>query len=77
MSARVVIDEGCLRQLVQGRTLTLGGGLEITLAPTIGWSGLLYMIADALGGDGGRGPHRPPDPPEAREFLPSSKKARR
>jgi hypothetical protein len=76
---RFVIDEPAFRRLVAGQPLTVEG-VEITISPMIGWVRLTRAILDAVAPaardataplpearQGG-----PPDPPQAREFLPRS-----
>jgi hypothetical protein len=54
--------------------LIVPGGVEVELAPTIGWVRLVRAILDAIAPPGER--KGPPDPPEAREFLPLSQQRR-
>jgi hypothetical protein len=65
---RVVIDEAGFRRLVSGNPIlahsTAGLRVEIALSD-IGWQRMVQAIIDAA-----TEPHRPPDPPQAREFLP-------
>jgi hypothetical protein len=59
---RIVLGEREFRALVAGRTITAaqhGERLQLLLSPLIDWAQLLRAILDS----------RPPDPPEAGEFL--------
>ncbi len=71
---RVALDEGAFRTLVAGGTVAVrlsdGGQAEIILAD-IGWSQILRAVLDGIAPEPGP-PKGPPDPPEAREFLPRS-----
>jgi hypothetical protein len=61
---RIVLDEGQFRDLVAGRVVAdRRRGVEIMLAD-IGFARMAQAIAEAIER------RRPPDPPEAREFLP-------
>jgi hypothetical protein len=71
---RVALDEGAFRSLVAGRTVAVrlsdGGQAEIILSD-IGWPKILRAVLDGIALEPGL-PKGPPDPPEAREFLPRS-----
>lgn len=64
---RVVIDEAGFRRLVTGNPLlarsTAGLRVEISLSD-LDWTRMMRAILD------GMAPQCPPDPPQAREFLP-------
>jgi hypothetical protein len=73
MPIRVVIDEAKFRELVAGKVASCWTGshqVEIILAD-IGWQRMIDAVITAI-----TEPHRPPDPPQAREFLPARKKRR-
>jgi hypothetical protein len=64
---RIVIDETAFRRLVAGELVTHAVGnrqVELILSD-IGWTKMMHAIGEAI--ERGR---RPPDPPQAREFLP-------
>jgi hypothetical protein len=62
---RVVLDETAFRELTAGRVIKLRvPAVEISLAD-IGWTSMLRAVLDAMAP-----PLPPPDPPQAREFLP-------
>jgi hypothetical protein len=67
-----VLDEKAFGALVAGKAIK-GGQLEIILAD-IPWNRMIGMILDALAGEEAQSaslpPELPPDPPQAREFLP-------
>jgi hypothetical protein len=67
---RVALDEATFRQLVAGQTVAAivgdGDRIEIILSD-IGFGPMLIAIGDAMTPGHPRGP---PDPPQAREFLP-------
>ena len=75
---RFVVDEPAFRALVCGASLALGNEHEIVLAPNVGWVAQLQALVDAIrtGRPEGAPPialrGMPPDPPQAREFLPNS-----
>jgi hypothetical protein len=75
---RFVIDEKAFRGLVRGQALAAGGE-EVVLIPTLGWVRRVQAILDAVG-DGSPAANAialrsaPPDPPEAREFPPRSRR---
>jgi hypothetical protein len=59
---RVVLDETAFRELTASRVVRLRvPAVEIILSD-IGWTAMLRAILDAMA--------PPPDPPQAREFLP-------
>jgi hypothetical protein len=59
---RVVLDETAFRELTAGRIVRLRvPAVEIILSD-IGWTSMLRAVIDAMA--------PPPDPPQAREFLP-------
>jgi hypothetical protein len=63
---RVVLDETAFRELAAGRVVRLRApAVEISLAD-IGWTSMLRAVLDAMA--------PPPDPPQAREFLPRRRK---
>jgi hypothetical protein len=62
---RVVLDERRFRRLVAGEVVSAAAGgerVELILSD-IGWTAMLRAVCDAI--------EPPPDPPEAREFLPN------
>lgn len=66
--SRYTISEPSFRRLVRGERLIVPGGVEVELAPTIGWVKMVRAILDAIAPPDSAGP---PDPPQAREFLPN------
>jgi hypothetical protein len=59
---RIVLDETAFRALVAGRVArSYAPAVEIVLSD-IGWTAMLRAVLDAMA--------PPPDPPQAREFLP-------
>lgn len=65
---RIILDEAAFRDLVAGKVISVGD-VKIIL-DDIGWNRQLCALIDALAG-----PLKlPPDPPEAREFLPPRRK---
>jgi hypothetical protein len=72
---RVVVDETGFRRLVAGQVLAFKAGdqrieIEIVLSD-IGWPRILRAVLDGIAPEPGL-PKGPPDPPQAREFLPRS-----
>jgi hypothetical protein len=67
---RVALDEGAFRQLVAGQVLKVivgdGDRIEISVASV----GFIPMLRAVLDGMTPGQPKGPPDPPQAREFLP-------
>jgi hypothetical protein len=75
MTRRFVMDEQRFRDLVAGKVVSFRltrGAIEIILSD-IGWKRMATAIGDAIDE---RLPSsaRPPDPPEAREFLPRKRR---
>jgi hypothetical protein len=68
-SIRIVLDEAKFRRLVSGEPMTLRGGVEIVV--DLGWRKMVDAILDAAATV-----RNPPDPPQAREFLPWSGRRR-
>jgi hypothetical protein len=67
MIRRVVIGEAEFRELVAGREVRLGasnGDQVDAIISDIGWVKMFRAVLDGIQ------PGRPPDPPQAREFLP-------
>jgi hypothetical protein len=67
---RIALDEAQFRRLVAGQVVTFKAGdqqrIEVQcILSDIGWSKILQAVVDGMGSKG------PPDPPEAREFLPN------
>jgi hypothetical protein len=60
---RVVLDEARFRRLVAGQPVTVRGGVEIVV--DLSWRKMIDAVLE-----GAEPRRRPPDPPEAREFLP-------
>lgn len=76
---RVTLDESDFRRLCLGQAIPrqiVGQRIEIVLAPML-WEHMLAAITDAMAADTERRAAKPPDPPEAREFLPQRRKAPR
>jgi hypothetical protein len=74
---RVALDETAFRQLVAGKVVaaTFNNGaaqIEIILSD-IGWVPMLRAVLDGMTPGMPKGP---PDPPEAREFLPARNQRR-
>jgi hypothetical protein len=72
---RVVIGETQFRRLVAGEVVAYKAGeerieLEFILSD-IGWPKILRAVLDGIAPEPGV-PKGPPDPPQAREFLPRS-----
>ena len=80
---RFVIDEPAFRALVRGETLSFANH-EVVMNPRLGWVTQLQALVDAIRAPRpGEEAHRlavgavPPDPPQAREFLPNPPPRRR
>ena len=77
---RYVVDEPAFRALVRGAPIGVGADHEIILLPTLGWVRQLQALVDAIqagrpeGAPAIRLRPNPPDPPEAREFLPTARR---
>ena len=73
---RVVIDETQFRRLVAGQIVAFRAAadqrveVEFILSD-IGWPKILRAVLDGIAPEPGL-PRGPPDPPQAREFLPRS-----
>jgi hypothetical protein len=71
---RVVVGEDHFRRLVAGQVLAYKAGderIEIEfILSDIGWPQILRAVLDGMAPAGL--PKGPPDPPQAREFLPRS-----
>lgn len=72
-----VVDELAFAGFIKGERLIVGTNTGIVLQPSIGWLRMMQAVLDAArGGQPSPIPHRlkessPPDPPQAREFLPN------
>jgi hypothetical protein len=73
---RVALDEATFRQLVAGHAVVVivgdGDRIEIILSD-IGWVPMLRAVLDGMTPGHPKGP---PDPPQAREFLPARNQRR-
>jgi hypothetical protein len=78
---RVVIGKDHFRRLVAGQVVTYKAGddrIEIEfILSDIGWPHILRAVLDGIAPEPGltatgSAPKGPPDPPQAREFLPRS-----
>jgi hypothetical protein len=72
---RIALDEAQFRRLVAGQVLTFKAGdqqqVEVQcILSAIGWPKILRAVLDGIAPEPGR-PKGPPDPPQAREFLPT------
>jgi len=76
MTRDIEVDEAEFRRFVSGQALDLGP-VKIRLKPTIGWVRLMRAVLDAIAPPAESVRKRPPDPPQAREFLPLSQQRRR
>jgi len=65
-----VLTERGFRRLVRGEPISVEGETEIKISDSIGWVKMFRAILDAIA------PPLPPDPVEAREFLPRSGRRR-
>jgi hypothetical protein len=70
---RIAFDETAFRQLVAGQVVafnTNAAEVQIILSD-IGWVPMLRAVLDGMAPGQPKGP---PDPPEAREFLPNRRR---
>jgi hypothetical protein len=69
MSYPIVLDEAAFRRLVAGETVSFAAGrsvkVELSLLTGMTFTRMVDAIIDAA-----VTPRTPPDPPEAKEFLP-------
>lgn len=73
---RFVVDETAFRQLVRGEVI--GGDDVQILLSDIGWVKMFRAVLDAMSPPMPETTRpNPPDPPQAREFLPNPKRSRR
>jgi hypothetical protein len=70
-----VLNEAGFRRLCRGEPLTVDDP-EIRLSTKIGWVKMIRAVLDAISPPAETDPTRPgpPDPPEAREFLPNRRR---
>lgn len=75
---RFVIDEPNFRALVRGEVIAVGSDIQIMVSSNIGWVKMFRAVLDAISPPMPETTRpNPPDPPQAREFLPNSKRSRR
>lgn len=72
---RIALDEAQFRRLVAGQVVIFKAGdrqrIEVQcILSDIGWPQILRAVLDGIKPEPGR-PAGPPDPPQAREFLPN------
>ena len=71
---RIALDETQFRRLVAGQVVrfkTSNDKIEVEcILSDIGWPRIFRAVLNGIAPEPGR-PNSPPDPPEAREFLPN------